>query len=163
MSIARIAIVLALTLSTSAALGEDGWAEYHAEDYGFAMLVPAGAEIEEREWKGGWAGIAGSYQGVELYGLTLAGEKAGPAAIERIGVELTGIAAEHWTVIDEGEDSAGWEWYRTVEAEGESRVVFGGYGVGPAGSYLLILITTADDFELYAADYQEWYESVRLD
>jgi hypothetical protein len=40
--------------------------------------------------------------------------------------------------------------------------LFGGYGVGKKGSYLLVLVTTSNDFENNKADYMKWYNSINL-
>jgi hypothetical protein len=66
-------------------------------------------------------------------------------------------------VIDSGKDSKGWKWYRTVKAEHAGTVVFGGYGVGPKGNYLMLLKTTSEDFEKHHDDYKKWYESIILE
>lgn len=143
------------------ALAQD-WTEYRCETYGFSMLSPEGAELREREWSGGWGGMAGSYGGVELYGLALLGACVDRREIEKFGAKVSGIAEERWRRIDEGRDCGGWKWYRCCVARSEGTVVFGGYGTGPAGSYLLFLKTTAEDFEKHEADYLKWYRSVRL-
>ena len=57
----------------------------------------------------------------------------------------------------------GWGRYRTFRATSGSKLVFGGYGVGPKGNYLLYLETTPADYNEHKADYDKWYESIRLD
>ena len=42
-------------------------------------------------------------------------------------------------------------------------MVFGAYGVGAKGNYLLYLETTPADYNAHQADYEKWYESIRLD
>ena len=37
------------------------------------------------------------------------------------------------------------------------------FGVGKKGNYLLYLETTVDDYNAHKADYNKWYESIRLD
>lgn len=158
----RWSVLLCLIVVSSATAGE-GWTRYSAPDYGFSMLVPSGAEIEEREWPGGWGGLYSKHEGVELIAVALLDDEATAEEIEKFGIEVTRIGEDHWTQIDKGEDSAGWKWYRTVKARTGGRVAFGGYGVGRKGSYLLLLVTTQEDFDAYRSDYEHWYESVRLE
>ena len=42
-------------------------------------------------------------------------------------------------------------------------MVFGAYGVGAKGNFLLYLETTPADYNDHKADYDKWYESIRLD
>ncbi len=140
----------------------DEMQEYRSEKYGFAMRVPADTRLVEREYGDGWGGLYAEVDGVDLFGAARLGSDASPEEIERFGVSLTGISADHWTRIEEGEDRNGWKWYRIVKAEAEGRLIFGGYGTGPKGSYLLVLRTTAGDFAENRADYDEWIRSVRL-
>lgn len=156
-------ILMAFLIAAPGALAQDGdgWETYYANDYGFSMLVPAGTRLETKEWPGGWAGLYGEHEGVAVIGVARLGEWASAEEIERFGVEVTGIPDEKWTEIDRGEGH-GWKWYRTVKATQGSKLVFGGYGTGPKGSYLLLLVTTPSDFNEYRADYDTWYESIRL-
>ena len=145
-------------LSGCGEMAQDGrWARYDAPEYGFSMLIPEGASVEEKE-EGSWGALYATYQGVEVLGYARLGE---PEEIEAFGVKETGISADRWEQIDSGEGD-GWKWYRTVQATSGDKTVFGGYGVGPKGSYLILLRTTPADFEAHRADYAEWYESVEL-
>ncbi|EDY22304.1 hypothetical protein CfE428DRAFT_0429 [Chthoniobacter flavus Ellin428] len=138
-----------------------GWTTYKANDYGFSMLVPEGAKVQTKEWGGGWGGLYSEHDGVTLYAVAKLGEPESAEDIEAFGVKLTMIPDDGWTQIDKG-TGKGWKWYRTVKATKGSKLAFGGYGVGPKGSYLLILVTTAADFKEHQADYEKWYESIRL-
>lgn len=157
-SLAFVSMIVAGTM-----VADEGWTRYSAPDYGFSMLVPAGTEIVEREWPGGWGGLYAEHEGVKLYALALLGDWSTPEEIEKFGIEVTGIGDKYWSLIDKGKNTAGWRWYRTVKAEAGGRVVYGGYGVGEKGSYLLLLATTSADFKAYRSDYEHWYESVRLE
>ena len=42
------------------------------------------------------------------------------------------------------------------------QVLYGGYGAGPRGSYVVLVRTTPADFEAHRSDYLAWYDSVRL-
>jgi hypothetical protein len=154
----------AVALVSGAGLGAaraDEWTLYEAREYGFAMLVPEGATLREREYGGGWAGLYGESEGVELFGLARLGEPASAEEIERFAVEATGIDDDAWEEVDSG-SGGGWRWYRTVRARSGGRVIYGGYGTGPRGSYLLLVRAPASDFDAARADFEHWYESVRL-
>lgn len=148
--------------ATSAAEAQSGWADYRAETYGFSMLVPEGTVLAESEGINGWARLVGRYDGVHLYALTKRGEQATAEEIEAVGIALTGIPESGWRMIDSGRNQGGWNWYRTVEASQGGRLIFGGYGTGPTGSYLLLLETTEADYNANRADYMAWYRSIRL-
>jgi hypothetical protein len=152
-------VMAALAVQASA---QDGWVRYEAEDYGFSMLMPEGTRFVEKEFGDGWAELWAESEGVKFYALTKRGEQATPEEIERVGVKLTGIPADYWEQINEGENEAGWIWYRTVEASRNGVLVLGDYGTGRTGSYLLILQTTESDYAAYESDYETWYKSIRL-
>lgn len=153
---------LAMVIAAAPVHGEEAWASYASDKYGFSMLVPAGAQLAEKEFGGGWGELWCEHDGVKLYALAKLGEQATAEEIEKVGVKLTGLPASAWKTIDKGEKSHGWNWYRTVEASQGGTLVFGGYGTGPKGSYLLVLQTTETDYAAYKADYKAWYESITL-
>ena len=155
-----ITSLLVFTMAPHAWAGQ--WSEYHAPDYGFSMLIPSGAQFAEKEYENGWGSLIAKHQGVKLFALGKLGTHASAEEIEKFGIRITGIPNRHWTLIDEGEYQKGWEWYRTVKAEHNGEVLFGGYGVGVKGSYLLLMLTTAADFESHYEDYKTWYRSVEL-
>lgn len=138
------------------------WKTYESDAFGFSMLVPSDASVKEKEWEGGWGGLTVRHEGVTLWGLAKLGTKYSAEEIEAYGVRVTGIPAASWKVVDKGQGDSGWIWYRTVEAVSGGVLVFGGYGVGPKGSYLLVMKTTTADYEKYRSDYRTWYDSVRL-
>jgi hypothetical protein len=150
-------IVVSVALSAEAS----GWDTYRANEYGFSMLIPEGTQMKTKEWAGGWGGLFGEHDGITVYGVAKLGEPESAQDIENFGVKLTGIPGEAWTEIDKGSGN-GWKWYRTVQATQGAKLVFGGYGVGPKGSYLLILVTTPSDFKEHRAEYEKWYHSIRL-
>ncbi len=77
-------------------------------------------------------------------------------------MNLTGIPASKWKTINKGKNEAGWIWYQTVEASSGGKLVVGDYGTGKKGSYLLILVTTEEDYQVHKSDYHTWYDSIRL-
>lgn len=153
-----LAVFLAASFDTAMA---GPWQAYNAPDYGFSMLVPEGAQLETREWPGGWGGLRGSYQGVTVLGVAKLGAHETAEAIEQFGANLTGIPRHAWEEFDAGADK-GWDGYRAVRAELGERIIFGGYGIGPKGSYLVLLETTLADYAVHEDEYETWYESVRL-
>jgi hypothetical protein len=127
------------------------------------MLIPAGAAVRERESAGGWGGMFATFEGVKVHGLAKLGAKESDADIERFAVQVIGIPAGQWTMIDSGTNHNGWARYRTFSAKSGPKLYFGGYGVGPKGNYLLYLETTADDYNEHKAEFAKWYESIRLE
>lgn len=150
-------------MAAGVAVAEEGWAKYESKKYGFSMLVPTNTKMVEKEFKGGWGELWAESDGVQLYGLAKLGEQAKAEEIEAVGVMLTGIEASDWKTIDKGANQNGWNWYRTVEAKSGGKLIFGGYGTGKKGSYMLLLQTTEKDYAEYKADYQAWYDSITLE
>jgi hypothetical protein len=159
---ALVLLVLGLGVVPVAAAGGDGWQTYKDAKFGFAMKVPKGAKLKEREWPGGWGGLYGKVGDVEVLGIAKLGAQHSPGDIERYGVTVTGIAEEHWKVIDQGKDSNGWKWFKAAVVTDGETVLFGGYGVGPKGSYLIFLKTSAEDYEENESEYEKWYDSIEL-
>ncbi len=154
--------MMAVLLLSSAVFASDGWKKYKATDYGFSMLIPEGTEVHSKEYGGGWGGFYCGEDPVHLYGVAKLGKPASAEDIENFGVELTGIPHEDWKEVSKGKNENGWTWYKQVRAEHGKDLVFGIYGVGPSGSYLLILQTTKENFKEYKADYDKWYGSLKL-
>ncbi|HSW83221.1 MAG TPA: hypothetical protein VLH12_07085 [Usitatibacter sp.] len=138
------------------------WKYYEAKNYGFSMLVPEGTKMTSKELGGGWGQLWGNADGVKLYGMAKLGAKESDADIEKYAVKTIGIPAAKWKMIDSG-SARGFERYKTFEAVDGSKLYFGGYGVGKKGNYLLYLETTVSDYNEHKADYNKWYESIRLD
>lgn len=152
---------LLLVLAAASAMASD-WAMYSSKAYGFSMLIPKDAASKETEWTGGWGGLTAAADGVKFYGLAKLGAQESDDEIEKFALRTIGLPASAWKQIDQGKDSNSWARYRTFQATQGSKLVFGGYGVGPKGNYLLYLETTPVDFKEYRADYDKWYESIRL-
>ena len=94
-------IAAALLLSAGVAAASE-WTQYEAKAYGFSMLIPVGAAVRERESAGGWGGMYASFEGVKVYGLARLGTKESDTDIERFAVQVIGIPASQWTMIDAG-------------------------------------------------------------
>jgi hypothetical protein len=156
-----LSVILTMAFLGSLSAFAQGWATYKSPDYGFSMLIPEGTTTVTKEWGGGWGGFQGTHDGVTVLGVAKLGEQALPADIEKFGIQVTGIPAENWTEVDKGSGD-GWNWYKTVKATKGTELVYGGYGTGPKGSYLLLIITTKSDFTEYRAEYEKWYNSIRL-
>ena len=60
---ARFVLALASLLMSAAACAD--WKTYDSTQYGFSMLIPAGAGVATRE-SGAWGGIAGSFEGLRI-------------------------------------------------------------------------------------------------
>jgi len=138
------------------------WLQYESKPYGFAMLIPSGTSTKETEWTGGWGGLTAVSEGVKLFGLARLGARATDDEIEKFAVQTIGIPASAWTRIEQGTNKNGWNRYRIFQATQGSKLVFGAYGVGLKGNYLLYLETTPADFKEYRADYDKWYASIRV-
>jgi hypothetical protein len=55
------------------------------------------------------------------------------------------VPADKWKTLDKGSDRNGWKWYETVEINDGETIVFGGYGIGPKGSYMMLMKTSVAD------------------
>jgi hypothetical protein len=157
----RLGLALAALLLSASALAD--WKYYEAKKYGFSMLVPNGAKLATREWGGGWGGMSGSYEGVKLHGQAKLGAKESNDDIEKYALNLIGVPANAWVKVDQVSNTRGWERGQVFKANVGSRLLFGMYGVGPKGNYLLYLDTTPEDYMEHKKDYDKWYESIRLD
>lgn len=143
--------------------GAAEWKHYETKPYGFSMLVPSAVTVREREFGGGWGGLYAEFEGVKLYGRAKLGAAESDADIEKYALGIIGMPAASWTKVDSGNNQRGFQRYRTFRASDGSKLVFGGYGVGAKGNYLLYLETTASDYNAHKSDYDKWYQSIRLD
>ncbi len=153
-------ITLSLAAAPAQAKKKVPWVKYEAKKYGFSMKVPKGTKFKEKDWKNGWAGLHANYLGVQLWGLTHKGTKHKVEAFQKFGVVVTGIPGKKWELVEEGKDDNGFEWYKVHRAEKGKHLVFALYGVGPKGSYMLVLKTTKKSFKKDKAPYLRWYNSI---
>ncbi len=157
-----VSLSLILTVNVAASRPADEWSEYRCDKYGFSMKTPKGSDFAEKEWENGWGGMIAECEGAEFAGLARLGVWGTQEEIEKIGVEMIGIPAEHWKLLDEGKAKCGWQWYRTVACVSQGVVVFAGYGTGDSGSYLLFLKTTEECVGKNEEMYKDWYKNLRL-
>ncbi len=158
----RFGMALAALLLCTAAFASD-WKYYETKKYGFSMLVPTGASLRTQEWSGGWGGMTGSHEGVRFHGQAKLGFKESNEEIEKYALNLIGVPASAWVKTDQVQNTRGWERGYVFKANVGSRLLFGMYGVGQKGNYLLYLDTTPEDYMNHKKDYDKWYESIRLD
>jgi len=158
---ARFGLAIAALLLSASALAD--WKYYEAKKYGFSRMVAEGASLSTREYSGGWGGISGSSEGVKFHGQAKLGAKESNEDIEKYAVNLIGVPASAWVKTDQLTNTRGWERGYVFKANVGSRMLFGMYGVGAKGNYLLYLDTTPDDYMNHKKDYDKWYESIRLD
>ncbi len=137
-------LVLASTLFVSpTALAADATTSFHSDEYGFTMAVPAGMELEGAKL-GKWGGVHGKIDEAEVWAVGRLGEKFKPWPIQAFGIHVTKIPAKHWRVTKHAKNEGGWDWYRVAFATDGKDVVWAKYGVGPQGSFLVLLKTTVD-------------------
>ncbi len=158
----KLITVLAFLVSGSFAFAADEWTKYVAKDYGFEMLVPKGAMLVEREQPSGWGELSCKHDGVEFYALAKLGEAEEKKDIRSFAEKTYGVPSQKWTKFDEGKNDNGWIWYEIYVAEKGESLIFGGFGTGPKGNYLVFLKTTKEDYEQHKADYKTWINSVKL-
>lgn len=153
-----IALACAFSVAISQPVQAGEWSNFEAADYGYTMLIPAGTQMQTKDWGGGWGGMFGKHEGVTIYGVAKKGVQEPLGDIEKLGVQLTGVPADAWQEVETQVDN-GWTSYKTVYAQSGDIVVVGGYGVSSAGSYLILLQTTESDYHAHDAEYHAWYES----
>ena len=160
--LARMLAMLAGLLLLAPAQASD-WKYYESKEYGFSMLVPTGAQLQTKEWGNGWGGISSLHEGVRFQGLAKLGAKESDADIEAYALKVIGVPGSAWTRVDQSGNTRGWDRFQVFRANVGARLLFGLYGVGKKGNYLLYLDTTPGDYMDHKADYDKWYESIRLD
>jgi hypothetical protein len=156
-------LLVALSIVTLAGLAcAGGWSVFRSDRFGFAMLVPPNSTWAAKDFGGGWGGIFTKTGVTEFTGLVKLGEYASPAELEGAAVKVTGVPGAAWKKVDEGQNKAGWKWWRSYEATGNGKVLLAVIGTGPKGSYLLFLGTTAADLAANRALYREWYNKLTV-
>ena len=158
--VVRVLAMLSVLLVTAAALAD--WGVFKSDKFGFAMLVPGGTQWAAKDFGEGWGGITTKTGITEFVGIVKLGSFATPPELEAAAVKITGIPGGNWKKVDEGQNAAGWKWWKTFEAAGNGKLLFTVLGNGPKGSYVLFLGTTEADFRANNPAYQKWYKSITL-
>ncbi len=161
--VAALTICAVLTAAyTPEAEAKGKWVKYEAPaKYGFSMLVPKGTRFKERSWFE-WGGVHANYWGVLLWGIARLGKYHTVKEIERFGVKVTGIPKAKWTQIHSGKKTNGFKWFKSVHATKGKHLFVAVYGVGPKGSYLLVLRTTLKSWARDKPKYIKWYKSINV-
>ena len=143
----------------------DEWQLVSFEKLGFSMLMPSDSYVTtfESQPVDDWVTLRANLQGALLLGLKSEKELATPTRLESMGARLAEIAFESWEILDEGEETAGWKWYRTFRASMMGESIFGVYGTGANGSYILLVKTSEEDLRIHGLAYTKWFESIMLE
>lgn len=136
------------------------WDVYRSNTYGFAMLVPRGAQGVVYE-KSGWGGNLWDVNGVKIIGLSKIGNYKNDL-IKASAAEISGVPANLWILIDKGAKVNGWSWYELYGASDGTTAVFCVVGQGPNRMHILYIFTTVADFQANRAAYDTWYKSLTV-
>lgn len=156
-----VVIVGALFLASSASAGET-WVTFKSAKYGISMLLWKSAVLKSKEEKGGWGMLEAKRGDAVIWAIAKLGKPHTADEIEDYGIQVTGVASKYWKLISKTERTNGWVWTRVYEASDAKWVIRAVLGVGPKGSYLLILKTTKVDEQANRDAYAGWVKSVKL-
>ena len=126
------------------------------------MQLWKSSKLRSKEEKGGWGMLEAKNDVATIWAIAKLGKPHTPAEIEDYGIQVTGVASKYWKLLSKGEKTNGWVWYRVYQASDAKWVIRAVLGVGPKGSYLLILKTTTADEMANRAAYLAWVKSVKL-
>ena len=157
-----VAVALAAVTYLSASAHAAAWKRHQSKMLGFSMLVPGGAKIVDRAWRGGWAGLQADHKGRTLYGAALLGKKRTATQIRELAEQISGTERKHWTVKKTVKARRGWVWYTIARAVHGEKVVLDVYGLGRKGTYLMLLVTTKNDSRRRKAAHARWTRGVWL-
>lgn len=158
-----LGLVLVLVFATGTARADDAWKPFESTEYGFRMEVPAKTKwTTARSPSKEWGGLYAKLGVVELWGLARLGTKHSHAEIESFGIKVTKIARKKWTLATDGKEANGFERFRIATATVGAFAYGAIYGVGPKGSYLLVLKTTKSDYVKNKAAYERWATSITV-
>jgi len=153
--------VAAAPLCASAASGVK-WVKYDSPEYGFSMLVPAGAKVQEQRLAPKRGMLIWEHGPVSVMAMPRLNYKATPEELEKHAVSVTGMAEKDWKAIGKGRHERGWVWWKAAMASpGGIRQIIE-YGVGAKGTYLMVLTINDKYFHRHRAAYRRWYRSIRL-
>ena len=137
------------------------WTNYDAPKFGFKMSVPAKTKMKAKAI-GKWGGFHARIWPAQLWGLAKLDKKHTPGEIAAFGLIVTKTKAKHWKEIAEGKDKQGFEWFKIYKAEAGNHVAIAVTGVGPKGSYILVLKTLKTNYLRFQAAYDRWAASVTV-
>ena len=158
-----VATAFASVICISPGASAETWRRHEAKKYGFSMLMPKGASVMEKAWPGGWVGLQADHGRTRLFGVTMRGKRNTADMIRTLAERLTGLERKHWTVDKKTiKARAGWVWYCVARAEDGHRVALAVYGIGRAGTYLMLLVSTRADARKNRAAHARWARGVRL-
>jgi hypothetical protein len=162
-----VAVVLGICVLTwgAPALADEKkeaeWKTFQSDEYGFRMAVPEKTKMVAGKWNA-WGGFYARLWPVHLWGIAKLGTKHTAAEIEAFGLTVTKTKPKHWKLIAQGKDKQGFEWFKIQKAQWLDHVAIAVYGVGPKGSYLLVLKTKKANYLLFKTAYDRWAQSVQL-
>ena len=162
MTVALTLVAGLLATTVAQAKAPEGWTEFRSDEYGFRMLLPAGATPAAKAWSDGWAGLYATAEGDEFFAITKKGAAVTRQDIEAFGVQVTGIPGKHWRLLRAAKNELGFKWFRTVRAVLGPVTVFARYGEGPKGPYLMVLKTTTARAKQFGWNYLWWGRSINV-
>jgi hypothetical protein len=156
-------LLLLLAFSSSAhadkAPAAPTWKLFDAPKFGFKMEVPKKTKLTATA-VGKWGGFYAKIWPAHLWGLAKLDAKHTPAEIAAFGLKVTKTKAKHWTLVTEGKDKQGFEWFQVHKIQWRNHVAIAISGVGPKGSYLLVLKTLKTNYLRFEKHYKRWHESI---
>src|SRR5262245_35995433 len=158
----NVLVALLVSLVSSSAFAND-WSIFKSDEFGFAMLVPPGLELAGKNLGKGWAGLAGKKGDLAFLAVAKLGTFASAKKILAAASKLTKVPAKSWAKVDEASEHQGWKFLRAYHADrADGRGILSIVGNGPKGSYLMLLATTATDFEGNKQAYLAWIKSLTV-
>lgn len=163
--IRKILPILLLLAFTSSAHAKKvmvpAWKTFDAPKFGFKMEVPAKTKMVAKA-KGRWGGFYAKIFPAQIWGLAKLDAKHTPAEIAAFGLAVTNTKAKQWKEIAGGKDKQGFEWFKIYKAEAGNHVAIAVSGVGPKGSYLLVIKTLKTNYLRFQDAYDRWAASVTV-
>ena len=157
-----ILVLLAFSSTASAQKAESvEWKTFDAPKFGFKMDVPKRTKMKAKVM-GKWGGFYAKVWPAHLWGMAKLGKKHTKGEIAAFALRVTKTKAKHWSLITEGRDTQGFEWFQVHKIQIGNHVAIAVSGVGPKGSYLLIIKTLKTNYLRYEDAYKRWAASVLL-
>ena len=160
--IVALAAPLTAMILASAPAHADSWKRLRPDKLGFSMRVPRKAKVVDMVWPGGWDGIQAQGKGVKLFGISMLGKKNTAALIRGFAEQITSLERKHWTVKKTVKAKGGWVWYTIARAAHGDKVATAVYGLGPKGTFLMLLVSTKKKARKDRAAHARWSRTVKL-